>query len=365
MTSPHINEINRNIYGNLKFPPEKAREHVQQFIYLFKQHFLELGYKEEKPLSISSDFDSSVVFIGSGISVLKPRLFKGRLPSPGYVIAQDCVRTHNVNKLLDDDYDPMWGSYFTNLLLVSPPGRLQSASNETFDFFEKGLDISSENMLIRINSSDKDLIEICTQRYGKNILEVDTKEPNYYTHKIGVEGVNGRSFNLALRRSGSDEFFDIGNFIIHDYKQKRFFTEIGFGVSTILKELYDLDHVQDCNPVVGLNIDNESLRRKFEDSIITCVVLFREGLRPFTRDNKDRILKQYLRAISYFRAKSDMNIANLTNVISDFEKQEFPESSLQITPVMIESLNTIEKDLIRKKKLSHTERMIVDALKEI
>lgn len=64
--------------------------------------------------------------------------------------------------------------------------------------------------------------------------------------------------------------------------KKRLGTEIARGTSTILKQLHGLDHVQDCTPVIGLEtIENQAIRRKFEDAIITSTVLHREGLRPF------------------------------------------------------------------------------------
>jgi len=352
----------KNIYGKERFSPESAKGHVDLLTNSFKNHFLKLGYVEELPLPISSGFDPSVVFIGSGISVLKPRLFAGPLLSPGYFIVQNCVRARNINGLLDDNCSSIWGSYFTNILLIAPPERLQEAVNETFDYFEHGLKIDSTNMLIRINSADTDLMDICKQRYGIKNLEINTQKPNYYKHKIGVMGVVGRSFNLALRHSGSNNFFDIGNFIIHTYKNRKFFVEIGFGVSTILKELYNLDHVQDCTPVIGIHIKNEIIKRKLEDTIIICVVLFREGLRPFTRDNRNRILKQYLRAMSYLRAKSGLNIKDLSQIISNFERREFPKSSIHITDDIIDSLRIVENDLLFKKILSENEKKIKESL---
>jgi hypothetical protein len=239
------------------------------------------------------------------------------------------------------------------------------ASYDTFDFFEKRLNISTENMLIRINSADTDLIEMVTQRYGNKILEIDTKPLPYYKHKIGVKGVMGRSFNLAIRNPNSNEFYDIGNFIIHTYNNKQYFTEIGFGTTTILKELYGLDHVQDCTPVIGLVAENETIKRKFEDAIVTCTVLFREGLNPFTRDNRSRILKQYLRSISYFRAKSGISKENLLHLINNFETREFPDSSEHSANNIIKSLSIFEENLLIKTRLSDNEKKIKNTLKEM
>lgn len=351
-----------NIYGRKKFSPRNSREYAESLIKNFKDHYALLGYQEEPPKKISSGIDQTVLFIGSGISVLKPYILENKIPSPGIFITQNCIRTQNVKGLLNDNYSPAWGSYFTNIELIAPPERLYASCNETFDFFEKRLGISPANMLIRINSSDTDLMDLCIQRYGKGILEINSRNQEYYRHKIGVNGVLGRNFNLALRNPDSNNFFDIGNFIIHERHNKKFFVEIGFGTTTILKELYGLDHVQDCMPVIGLTTENKVIKRKFEDAIVTSVVLLREGLQPFGRDNRNRILKQYIRSLSYFRAKTKMGIEELGHIISDFEEREFPDSTQQTFKIILDFLQVFEVKLIAKKKLSSDEQNIKTAL---
>ena len=127
----------KNIYGKEKFPPEKAKEHIDWIVNNFKEHFSSLGYKEETPVPISSGFDPSVRFIGSPISVFKPYLVKEQVPHPGVFMRQDCIRTKNLDRLLDDDFLPAWGSYFPNMGAITPPERANDGCNEAFDFFEK------------------------------------------------------------------------------------------------------------------------------------------------------------------------------------------------------------------------------------
>lgn len=356
------NNAKKNIYGKDKFTAETAKEHLESLVAAFKEYYSLLGYIEEPPVQISSGTDPTVRFIGSHISVFKPYLAKNNIPDPGLFMRQNCIRTRNADKLLDDNYFPSWGSYFPSIGAITPPERLEGACNESFDFFEKKLGISPENILIRINSSDTDLMDACKQRYEESDLEIDSMKNGYYQHKIGIEGVRGRSFNIALRNPNGKGFTDIGNIIFFEDTEKQLGVEIALGSTTILKQLYGLDHVQDCTPVIGLNIKNETIKRKFEDAIITATALYREGLRPFGQHNRNRILKQYVRSLSYFRAKSEISIEDLIKIILNFEKREFPESSEQIASIIAEFVKSFENELLTKKDLTDDEKKIKEAL---
>lgn len=356
------NEAECNIYGKEKFSPEMAKERVESLVADFKDYYSSLGYKEEPSVQISSGVDPTVRFIGSHISVFKPYLSENNVPNPGIFMRQNCVRTRNADKLLDDDYFPNWGSYFPSVGAITPPERLNEACNETFNFFEKRLAISPENLLIRISLVDTDLIDACKNHYRECNLEIDSRKPEYYRHKIGMEGIRGRNFNIALRNPNGEGFADIGNIILLEDIQKQLGVEIAFGSTAILKQLYGLDHVQDCTPVVGLNVENENIRRKFEDAIITSVALYSEGLRPFGQNTRNRILKQYVRSLSYFRVKSRINIEKLFQIISNFEKREFPETTEHIASIVVEFVKAFENELLVKKNLTSDDKKIKEQL---
>ena len=129
------NTAEHNVYSKERFLPETAKEHVESLVVDFKNHYSLLGYKEEAPVQISSGVDPTVRFIGSHISVFKPYLGEGNISAPGIFMRQNCLRTRNADKLLDDDYFPNWGSYFPSIGAITPPERLDEACDETFDFF--------------------------------------------------------------------------------------------------------------------------------------------------------------------------------------------------------------------------------------
>lgn len=355
-------ESEKNAYGKERFSPEEARNHVESLVADFKGHYSLLGYREEPPVQISSGVDPTVRFIGSHVSVFKPYLIENNVPTPGIFMRQNCLRTRNADKLLDDDYFPNWGSYFPSIGAVAPPERLGEVCDETFDFFEKKLAIAPENLLIRISSTDTDLISACKQHYGEDNLEMDSRKPEYYRHNIGMEGVRGRNFNIALRNPNGEGFADVGNIILLEDAQKQLGVEVALGSTTILKQLYGLDHVQDCTPVIGLSMENETVRRKFEDAVITSTVLFREGLRPFGKSNRNRILRQYVRSLSYFRVKSGINIEALSQIFSDFEKREFPGSVDRVGDTIIELVGAFENELLVKKNLTDDDKKIKEQL---
>ena len=358
----HQEEAGNSVYGKEKFSPDEAKQRVEWIINNFKEHYSSRGYIEEPPVLMSSGFDPSVRFIGSPISVLKPYIIEKKIPDPGLFMHQDCIRTKNADKLLDDDYVPNWGSYFPNMGAITAVERIDDSCDETFDFFEKKLGIERKNILIRINSADQDLLDGCKKRFGDENLEIDSRKLEYYRHKLGVEGVWGRNCNIALRNSGGEGFSDVANLIIIENADSKLCLEMSIGTTTILKELHGLDHVQDCTPVAGLRSVEAKYRRKFEDAIITSTVLFREGLRPLGQHNRNRILKKYVQALSYFRAKCNMKADDLRRNISGFEAREFPGSKGYVADIMTDFVTAFENDLADKKELSQDQQKIKQAL---
>lgn len=357
-------ETKKNIYSKEKFSSEEAKEHVKSLINDFKEYYASLNYQEILPVKITSGIDPTVRFIGSHISVFKPYLAEDRVPTPGVYMHQDCLRTRNAKKLLDDDYFPNWGSYFSSIGALSAPERLRETCDETFNFLEKKLLIKPENILIRVSSMDSDLID-AVKPNNQDRMEIDSRKSKYYRHKIGMQGVEGRNFNIALKNPNSDGFSDIGNVIILENNQKQLGIEIALGTSTILKQLYGLDHVQDCTPVIGLkDVENQTIRRKFEDAIITSTVLYREGLRPFGQHNRNRILKQYIKSLSYFRAKLGIDIGQLQQIISNFEGGEFQSSTEDSSAgTIVEFVRAFENELLIKKNLTDDDKKIIKSLK--
>lgn len=357
-------ELTKNIYNREAFQHEQAREYTRALIENFKEYYRSLGYSEHPSVAMTSGADKTVRFIGSHISVLKPYLSENNVPQPGLYIEQPCIRTWNSNKLLEDDYQPNWGSYFKSIGVLASPDRLSEVSKETFDFLEKQLGIPKNLIKLRVKSEDKDLLAVCRENFESENLEIDTMPEEYYRHKLGMEGIAGRNFNIALRNVDNEEFFDVGNIIIiEDSNGDVRGIEIALGTSTILKQIYNLEHVQDCSPVRGLSEISPELRRRLEDAIISSVALYREGLRPIgVRHGKNRALRTYVRSLSYFRSKENISLKELSEIISDYESDEYSDETQNTAVIIIEYLKAFEEELATKDKLTDNEKTILDSL---
>lgn len=66
--------------------------------------------------------------------------------------------------------------------------------------------------------------------------------------------------------------------------------------------------------------------------------------------------------MSYFRAKSGINIEDLSQIVSNFEKREFLESTDQVAGVVIEFIKAFENELLVKKNLTDDEKKIKESL---
>ena len=361
------NEIQQNAFENEigDFSPENAREHVEKIKRVFSEHFSSLGYLEHSPVAISSGIDSTVRFIGSHISVFKPYVLDKNIPSPGYFMSQDCIRARNLKHLLDDNFLPKWGSYFPSLGTISPPERLHEVCNEAFSLFKDGLKISDDDIKILINSSDKDLLDAVPERFNRNHFDIDTYEEKYYRHKFGIDGVWGRNFNIAIRDKGTEKFSDVANIIIIENENERLGIEFALGATTTLKQLYELDHVADCHPVPTISSLEHELKYKFEDAVIVSTMLTKEGLQPLSTNNRGRILRSYMRSLSYFRAKVGMSIEELQIALLRFEDQQFPDTDKMSAKEIVNYVVYYEKELADKKYTTDEDRIIMDAIKNM
>ena len=101
--------------------------------------------------------------------------------------------------------------------------------------------------------------------------------------------------------------------------------EIALGSSTVLKQIYGLSHVMDCHPVLGLDyyITNPNIRVKMEDTIVTSMALYNDGLEPSNRDNTNRLMKKYLEIMRDCTEKTNLPKAALRKTLHQYEFLEY------------------------------------------
>lgn len=333
------------VYKRSTIEREQGPEFVERLSDDFKSFYRTLGYEEKEAVLISSGFDPSVRFIGSHISAFKPALLNGSVPNPGYFMVQDCIRTQNAKRMFDDEYLPRWGSSFTSLGSVVPADRLTEVSRDTANFFASALSISFNDIAIRVNSRDADLVEAGKIAFPGSTHEIDTQPDKYYRHQIGVEGVWGRNFNLALRNANGEGFSDVGNIIVIEQTDRKLGIELALGAETILKQVYNVEHVSDFYPVTGLESIDPRIGRKLEDALITSSILLREGLVPSASDNRGRILRTYMRSVLYLQQRAGLTEDRLRTIAQQFECRQFKTERADATEILFAYIDQYRKEL--------------------
>ncbi|MGH3866606.1 MAG: hypothetical protein ACRDQ4_10805 [Pseudonocardiaceae bacterium] len=295
---------------------------------IFLEHYAEVGCRRAAPVPLTSGVDASVIFVGSAISVLKPLIVQRSIPEQGIALAQPSLRTHNAGSLLRPGFSFEWGGLFTDLALLAPIETMVPLMDHTLSFFLDALGFAPGDLRLRVSTVDADLLQLCRSTGRPIELEIDTHASSYYRHRIGMKDVVGRNFNFALRRPRSDEYRDVGNFIVfEDAERDHTFLEVGFGDTTILRAWYNLDHVLDCFPFPSLGIVSLADGRLLEDTVAVSVALWREGLRPSSRDSSSMLLAKYVRALYHVSDGVGLSLTGLEKVIAHYEGAAYQGSA--------------------------------------
>ncbi len=310
---------------------------------------------------LSSWIDKSVVFIWSHISVFKPYFLKWNfIWSRWLVMKQECIRNHNLKTLFDDDIIPRWWSCFTSLWSVIQPKWIKESCEILFRYLLDWLKIPLDNILVRISSKDKDLLDGLNSLWYNIKYEIDSKYENYYKHKLGLWNITGRNFNIALRHWNSNVFNDVWNVIVIEDENRIYTTEIALWFNTILMQLYWLDNIFQTTLLEKYYTNNNWLHSKLKDCIISSINLLNEWLRPWASNNKRKILRKYIRWILYFTKKIWFNKDEVFRLCESYEKDSF--GTVTNTKFIREYINLYENDLLNKKEFSKEDRIIKDVI---
>ncbi len=347
-----------------KNSPESFQERKKSIDALktsFLNFFSVIGYKRIKSFDISSGEDPTVRFIGSHISVMKPWLINKNIPSEGIMMTQDCMRVKGLDSLFDDNTSE-YGSFFTSIGTLSRVENLSDVCKNLILFLQS-LGIKKEEIQINISSKDTDLIDVVFDL--GIIINTDTKPESYYKHKVGLENIEGRNFNFSIKNKKTENFSDVGNVILLEDKEGGVAVEVAIGTSVLIKQIEGLERVQDSYPVKGLENVPNLLRYKLEDSILVSLILLNEGLRPFGSDNKNRILKRYIKAMLYLIKKSDLELSLIKDITNSFERELLENDSGNNTEILFTFLDTYLREIYTKKdsELSKDDRLIKNLIK--
>jgi len=349
-----------NSYWRPNLKPNRIKFEHDKIVSDFLNHFSDLWYLTQKPVSINSWIDDTVYFIWAPISVLKPYITSKNIPQEWICISQECIRTRNTKELFNDDNIPKWWSCFTWMAVLVPLLKWEELLKDSMNFLLKILNIPLDNIKIQINSEDLDLKELL------NIVKCpieqieNEKEDKYYTHKYWMWKIVGRNFNFVLREKWTDNFNDIWNFIIIEDGDWKYWIELALWVSVIMKELYELDHIMDTSTITNYIPEKNIFYTKLKDSIVSSVLLFRLWIKPNASNTKGRIFRSYLRWILYFCNKFNISEELLFSIVQKYELEEFNENTWSWN-FIIEYIKKSKNDLFVKKwKLSKEESFLIN-----
>ncbi|NJL96279.1 hypothetical protein HC864_00395 [Candidatus Gracilibacteria bacterium] len=340
-------EINKHHQSiDYKVEIEKKIENIREF-------FTSKNYQEIPEVPITSNIDPTVRFIGSHISVFKPYLANQIIPNSGIFMKQECIRTHNVKNIMDTKNTINWGSTFPSIGALVAYNKLDQILHDGIDLLKTVFDVSLNQIYLNISDKDIDLaaaIKSNSQLISKNIL-FNTKADNYYRHAIGMDGMIGRNFNFAVENHGLIE--DVGNLIvIEDSQIGPFAVELAIGITTILKQKYNLPHILDLEQVDSKRVEGkESSLRRFEDGLTTSNRLILEGLRPFGDNNQSRILKKYIKSVIYHSLNLGYVDSDIQNYIRNINNKKVQKNNELLYEFIIFSSRKFLKEKLIPKKI--------------
>lgn len=286
--------------------------------------FSEVGYQQNKEVKISSGIDKSVVFVGSTISILKPKLLNDDIDNPGDFLIQRAIRTRGL-KRIDIPEKNEWSSYFDASGILVPYANLEKLVYDTIEFLNKIIGFDYENIMIRISSDDLDLIKSLRNINDKVLIEFDSKPQNYYKHKYGLQdmGIYGRNFNIAIRNVKDNKYKDIGNIIVIESNEKKYGAECAIGLNSILMRKLELDTSIEASSVVDIYNVVSPEDFKFADCLSVVSNLAYENVSSLSDRSPNYLYRKYLRHL--FQWGDIMGISNdrIFEMIKDYILLEY------------------------------------------
>lgn len=283
----------------------------------FLQCFKDYGCIEEDASKISSGIDPTVIFVGSTTNSLKKYILN-EIPVEGIVSDQPSMRFRETKYLFDKVYYPQYGAFFNELGVLTRHENSQGLCNQFHNYFTDYLNIDEKDLLVRINTEDKDLLKLAENTFQN--IEFNSMPEKYYRHVIGEKGYVGRNFNIAIKNESNQKFEDAGNFLSFEKDGKDNFLEIGLGDTVIQKAMKGYDHVLHCYDMdVPKNlIAIEALN--YTNAVIVTSVLYNEGLCASNKSSQERLLSKYIRYLSLMKHEGKVTYDDIHGSVESFEK---------------------------------------------
>ena len=303
----------------------------------------EKGYNENKPVKITSGVDKSVVLVGSTISVLKPKLLNNSIHKNGEFLFQRAIRTQPL-KVMTVNQTSEWSSYFDATGLLVPQNLGEKLVYDVLFFLINKLNLSKDDIMIRINCNDTDLMGIVKNVRDMCNVEMNTREEKYYKHRYGLDeyGIYGRNFNIALKDKKACEYKDIGNIIIIENQNKKFGIECAIGLNALLMRMEGLKTSIEASSISDIVKLKSPPQHKFADCLSVVSHLAYENVEGLKKRNPIYLYRKYLKYLEYWSEELNLKREDVIAMIKNYLKMEYNNYD----EVVIE--NNLKKLLIRR-----------------
>lgn len=291
----------------------------------FKTCFRQKGYIEEPSVNVTSKIDPTVDFIGSNISPLKKYLDTEDYGDVGRYIVQECMKFKSF-KYLQTEIPQKFGCYYRGMGIITQP-ELKRVVKDTFDYLtdERYLNIPFEDLIVKISYKDEDLIKSTEIVDSKITRIIDQFNVEHYRHRYGMDEKNvfGRDFNIALRKTGTDDFLNFAAFVIMENNDRKLAIDMGisnlvlsmckFGTNSTISSSRMADFIDiDC-----------IMKEKFADSLIAVATLLKEDVTNHLSKHLRMKFRLYLRALNYWNQQLQYTEEDIINLMVKYLTAEY------------------------------------------
>lgn len=302
---------------------EKKNDYLNFVELKFNECFSDKGYKQDKPVPITSKIDNTVDFVGSKISSLKHYLLDDNIPNEGVSVIQNCMKLRAL-KHLRDDTSLTFGSCYRGMGTITKYDLVRIV-NDTFDYLlnEKYLGINPEDIRIRINLNDSDLNDAIEKIDSRIIREYNTEDNASYQHIYGIENVTGRNFNIAIRKGQTDDFFDCAAIIVMENDLEKLAIDMGIGNSSLSMCYFNTDNTVASSRIADIISIDSMEKMKFADSIVAVSTLLYENILENSSKHFRKKFRQYLHMLLYWKEKFNISDYDILDYINKFLELEY------------------------------------------
>lgn len=291
----------------------------------FSECFSKKWYIEEKPVNITSQIDKTVDFVGSKISALKKYIIKEDFGEIGRYLIQNSMKLKSL-KTLKTNIPQIFGCYYKCMGVLAKP-ELERVINDTFEYFTSSeyLNIPFEDICIKINSNDKDLMSAIAGIDSRIIREIDKSNIEHYIHKYGMENENitWRDFNIGIRRKWTNDYFSCATFVIMENKHKKIAIDMGISNWSLSMCKFGTNSTIPSSRMADIiNIDTIE-KEKFADALIAVSILLKENITKHPKKNFRQKFRMYLDALNYWNKKFQYTNDELTNIMIKYLNAEY------------------------------------------